>query len=280
MRESSETSLHYLPRLGYAARGIVYMIVGGFAVLAALGQGRETPDTHGALQKILQQPLGDVMLGVVAAGLIAFAVWRLAQSLLDADRHGTSGRALVIRAGLFVSAVVSGALAVFALSLLFSWGGDRGSPQDWTAWLMAQPSGRWMVGAVGLLVVGTGLAVAYKGYRADFAKRFDMDRSDLRWAVPISRLGLIARGVVFVITGGFLIFAAIRANADEAQGLGGVFEWVQAQPFGSWLFALVALGLFAFGVYSIIESVYRRIACSLSFAPTSHLTNAPANRTA
>lgn len=273
-----------LPRLGYAARGIVYLIVGGLAVAAALGRGGETTGTHGALEKILQQPLGGLLLAILAAGLVGFAIWRLAQSLLDADRHGTDAKALAIRAGLFVSAVLHGALALFAVRLIFAAGarssGDAPA-QDWTASLMAQPYGRWLVGAVGAAVIAAGIAQMAKGWTADFAKRFDMDARDLRWAVPVSRFGLIARGIVFAIIGGFLIVAALQADSAQVVGLKGALDALRAQPYGAWLLALVAAGLFAFGGYSLIESVYRRIACERAFPtgrPRSGMVRAAAPR--
>lgn len=266
--EASSGALELLSRIGYAARGVVYLIVGGLAVAAALGRGGETTDTHGALEKILQQPLGGLLLAILAAGLVGFAIWRLAQSLLDADRHGTDAKALAIRAGLFVSAVLHGALALFAVRLIFAAGarssGDAPA-QDWTASLMAQPYGRWLVGAVGAAVIAAGVAQMVKGWTADFAKRFDMDARDLRWAAPVSRFGLIARGIVFAIIGGFLIVAALQADSEQVVGLKGALDALRAQPYGAWLLALVAAGLFAFGAYNLIESVYRRIACERAF---------------
>ena len=78
-----------MARVGYTARGVVYMIVGGFAVLAAFGSGGETTGTRGALYSLLTQPFGYALLGAVALGLLCFSLWRLLQALLDADRLGT-----------------------------------------------------------------------------------------------------------------------------------------------------------------------------------------------
>ena len=265
MSDSSEGALRLLPRLGYAARGLVYLVIGGFAVLAAFGSEGRAPDERAALLKILQQPLGDVLLALVALGLIAFALWRLAQSLLDADRHGTSGKALLIRAGLFASAVFSAALAVSAIDLIFRLSPAKSGAKDWSAWVMAQPFGRPLLGLIGLAVIGAGLATAYKGVRADLEKRFDMDRQDLRWAMPVSRIGLVARGLVFVLGGGFAIAAAIEADPGQAKGLGDALRWLQGQPYGPWLLGSAGIGLLAFGAYGFIEAAYRRIGYSLAF---------------
>jgi uncharacterized membrane protein YidH (DUF202 family) len=241
---------------------VVYLIVGGLAVLAALGQGGQTTDTQGALTTLLTQPFGKILLAIVAVGLIGYALWRVVQALADVDHHGTDPKGLAIRGGVLVSAVTHTLLAVFALSLIFGWGssggGDSGA-RNWTAWLMQQPFGRWLVGLIGLVIVGAGIAHMIKGYRARFERFLQMDPATLDKVSPVCRFGLIARGVVFVIIGGFLIVAAVEFSSAEARGLQGALETLQQQPYGWILLGIVALGLVAFGVYSLIEAWYRRI---------------------
>jgi len=259
----SASSIIWLARSGYAARGVVYLIVGWLAVLAALGGGGRTTDSEGALITILQQPFGEIMLALVALGLIGYALWRLVQGLMDTDHHGTDAKGLAIRGGLLVSAVTHVLLAFFALSLIFGWGSGGGSgdgaTRDWTAWLLQQPFGRWLVALVGAAVIGAGLAHMIKGYRAKFERYLEMDADLLDKASPVCRFGLIARGVVFLIIGGFLLVAAWRFSSGEVVGLQGALQTLQQQPYGWILLAIVALGLFAFGVYSLIEARYRRI---------------------
>jgi hypothetical protein len=258
----TDRKLALLARSGYGARGVVYLIVGGLAVLAAFGQGGQTTDTRGALLTLLGQPFGKVLLALVAVGLIGYALWRLAQALADVDHHGTDGKGLAIRSGLLVSAVTHVLLAFFALSLIFGWGsggGGDGGTQNWTAWLLQQPFGRWLVGLIGLAVVGAGLAHMIKGYQAKFEQYLQMPAAALERVSPVCRFGLIARGVVFVIIGGFLIVAAVEFNSAEARGLQGALQTLQQQPYGWILLGVVALGLVAFGVYSLIEARYRRI---------------------
>ena len=149
---ATRNRLELFARLGYAARGAVSLIVGILAMLAAFGRGGEATGSKGALQQLFAQPLGEILLAAVALGLFGFAAWRALQSLLDADGLGTRPKALVVRAGQAVSAMVYIGLGMFALSLLLGWGHGGGdgeqSARDWTAWLLAQPFGRWLVGAV------------------------------------------------------------------------------------------------------------------------------------
>jgi hypothetical protein len=262
-RGASSGKIALIARSGYAARGVVYLIVGGLAVAAALGGGRAT-GAEGALTTILQQPFGQILLGIVALGLLGYAVWRTVQAVADTDHHGTDAKGVAIRGGLGVSAVTHTLLAIFALSLIFGWGssvggGDGNSTQDWTAWLLQQPFGRWLVGLIDVAVIGAGLAHMVKGYKAKFEKYLQMDRSSLEKASPVCRFGLIARGIVFLIIGGFFVVAAWRFSSGEVRGLKGALDVPQQQPYGWLLLAVVALGLFAFGLYSLVEARYRRI---------------------
>jgi hypothetical protein len=256
-------SYEWLARSGYAAEGCVYVIMGGLAVLAALGAGGRTTGAKGALLSLLSQPFGFALLGLVAFGLLCLSGWRIAQSILDADRLGNEGNALVRRIGYGVSGAVDAGLAFFAISVIFglkaAGGGDEQSARDWTAYLLGAPLGRWLVGAVGLGVLAAGVGIAIKGLRASFEKNLEVPGQIRRWVVPLGRWGFMARGLVFAIVGVFLIHAAVDANPREARGLGGALRALQAQPFGRLLFAITALGLFAFGIFQLVIAYYRRI---------------------
>lgn len=254
-----------LARLGYASRGVVYIIVGAFAVLAAWGGGGRTTDTKGALRSLMDEPFGAVLIGVLALGLVAFAAWRVVQGIADADHHGSDGKAMMIRGGFLVSAVTNLLLALFAASLALGWGsggsgsGGGGGTRTWIAKLMEQPFGVWLVAVVGLAVIGAGVAQIIKGVKVKFEKHFGADESTMRWLRPVCRFGLIARGVVFVIIGGFIGIAAWQSDPQEARGLAGALEALQSQPYGQVLLGIVALGLIAFGLYCFIAAIYRRI---------------------
>jgi hypothetical protein len=201
------------------------------------------------------------MLGLVAVGLLGFALWRLIQAALDPDRHGRSSKGLAIRLAHAVSAATHLALAgaALGLSLGHGAGSEDAAARDWTAAVLAQPFGRSLVVALGAAVAAAGIAMLRKGATASFERKLDLPQDLRRWAVPLSRFGLVARGVVFVMIGGFLALAAWRSDPSEARGLGGALAELQAQPYGWALLLVVALGLFAFGGYCLLEAVFRRI---------------------
>ena len=252
-----------LARLGYGARGVVYGLVGALALMAAVGSGGQTGGSRSALQALLSQPFGKVWLGLIALGLAGFCIWRILEAVTDADRQGADAKGWGIRGVHLISGFIYGSLALTALSLALGWGAGGGSEearaQDSTAWLMAQPFGRWLVGLVGLAVAGAGLSFAWKGWRGDVARHLALPADHRRWIISLGRLGFAARGVVFVIVGGFLILAAWRSNSAQAHGLGGALEALEQQPYGWLLLALTALGLFAFGVFGLVQARYRHI---------------------
>ena len=143
-----------LARTGYFARGMVYTIIGLFAVLAAIGSG-ENKDTKGALETLLGQPFGTVLIALLIIGLVSYAVWRLFQSVMDPDEHGTKPTGLAVRAGLLASAFTYTVLAFYALSLIaFSGSGGEGGGQS---------PAQYIAGFIGSRPVSLGLAAIFAG---------------------------------------------------------------------------------------------------------------------
>ncbi len=259
----NRTTFELAARLGYAARGVVYLIIGAFAVVAALSSGDRPTGKKGALQALLDEPFGEVLLGIVALGLLGFALWRVLQAFLDVDHYGREPKALVRRTAYAVSAAVYAALAFWAVKAAFGSGEQAGSgdqsARDWTAYLMAEPFGQWLVGAVGAIIVATGIAIGVRGWKGTFERRLGLSRAARRWVMPMGRFGFLARAVVFLLIGAFLILAAVHANSAEAKGLAGALAALQRQPYGWVLLGITALGLFAFGAFQFVMAAFRRI---------------------
>jgi hypothetical protein len=254
-------------RFGYAARGLVYFVIGLLAIEAAIGAGGKTTGSKGALQTIVVQPFGKFLLAIIAFGIVGYVLWRLVQAILDPEDSGqkTGAKQIAKRLGYAMSAFAYAGLAATAVKLIIgSGGGGNGnqSAQDWTARFLAQPFGRWMVGAAGIVVIGVGLSFLYKAYKTKFRHKLkwqQMSSRERTWTTRIGKFGLAARGVVFVIIGIFLTRAAVESNASEVKGLGESLSVLAQQAYGQWLLGIVALGLIAYSLYCMIQAKYRQI---------------------
>jgi hypothetical protein len=273
-RTANHPAIQLLGRVGYAAKGLVYIMIGGLAGLAALGSGGATTDRKGAIQAVYEQPFGEILLGLITFGLACYALWSFIQAIADTEGKGSDLKGLATRlfyAGVGVSYT---AFALAAFQLLMGAGNagknSDANAKDWTAELLKQPVGVLLVIVAALIVLGAACYQFYKAYKADFHKELElgkMGQTAKDWTVRLGRIGLAARGVVFGIIGLFLIIAALQHNPDQAKGLGGALQELAGQRYGQILLGLVAAGLMAYGVYSLAVARYRRM---VETAPTSH----------
>jgi uncharacterized membrane protein YidH (DUF202 family) len=253
-----------LARVGLAARGLVYLVVGTLAAQRAFGSGGETTDTRGAMHHIGRGAFGDVLLALAAAGLLGYAVWRFLQAIHDTEGKGNEPKGLAVRAVYVGKGLVHAALAVTPIRMLTQ-GHDNGSDgqmQSWTARLMAEDWGVWLVGALGAAIVGAGIYQVFKGIKRKFRKNLDgkvMSPTVRTWAERAGTFGYVARGVVFGIVGWFFIQAARNADPGQAQGLEQALDTLLQQSHGPLMLGVVALGLVAYGLYSFVEARYRAI---------------------
>ena len=118
-------TIERLARFGYGARGVVYCLVGGLALLAALGRGGRAGDSESAIRWVLAGPFGAVLVGLIAVGLLGFAIWRLVEGVTDADRRGTSLKGSIVRLAHLLSAGIYTGLAITAGSLALGLGHHR-----------------------------------------------------------------------------------------------------------------------------------------------------------
>ncbi len=250
-----------LSRVGFAAKGVVYLIVGGLAMQGAAGGGQK-----GALTEIASQPFGRVLLGIVALGLAAYAVWRFVSGAVDPhDDADDDAKGIGKRIGYVASGVVYAGLAVAATRIVLGSGGGGGGEgaQHWTGVLLEQPFGRVLVGLVALGVLAGAAYQLKQAVTADFREEFrlgDMSGTERTWATRAGRLGHAARAVVYALIAWFLTSAALANDENRAGGLGKALQTLQEQPWGSWLLIAAGLGLVCYGLYCFVLARYRSAA--------------------
>jgi Domain of Unknown Function (DUF1206) len=249
-----------LARLGYASIGIVYMLVGGFAVAAGLHRRGTTGSQKDAFALILRQPFGRVALTVVALGVIGYALWRYVSSVTDTEHRGSDPKGLAIRAGSFFRGIGYSFIAFEVIKMIKRGSGGSGGDQQarhWTGRVMDAPFGKWLVLLAGLSFITYGAYQLYAAWDSKLSKRLSLGRIDGRVrekVVAVSRFGIGARGVVLFIIGGSLVRAALRHSPGAARGTSGALAQLP-DP----MLVVAGFGLAAYGVYALVNARYRRI---------------------
>lgn len=252
-------------RAGFVTRSITYGVVGAIALALAVGAGGApaAPNQQGALALIAKAPLGRVGVAVAAIGLLAYALWKLAQAVFGHGPEGGGDSDAKDRIGNAAGGIVYLLFFVVALRILF---GDSSSgsnaPSKTASGVLGWPGGAVIVGIAGAVLIAISLYQIYDALRggfADDAKQHEMSAGERRAFMAIGRVGLIARAVVFGLVGYFLLRTAIDFNPHEAVGLDGALGRVHHEPFGPLLLGLAAAGLLVFAVYSLFEARYRRL---------------------
>lgn len=265
---SSDTAkwIEALARFGYAAKGIVYAIVGVLAIQVAFNWGGKLTGSTGAFETIANQPFGKIMLFLVAVGLLGYVLWRFVSAIFDPEHNEEGAKSILRRLSYAFSGLVYGGLAFGAFRIVFSSGSSSGSSDgsssEQTATLLSQPFGRWLVGLVAACTVAYGFYCVYCGVKIKFRKKLklaEMSQTEQTWAVRIGRFGLICKGIVSTIVGYFFAQAARSADASEAKSTAGALQTIQQQPFGAVLMGIVAFGMLAYGIHLMVQARYRRI---------------------
>lgn len=243
-----------LARAGYAASGIIHVVIGWIAAQIALGGGGDA-DQGGALGSLRSAPGGPLVLWLCVAGFAALALWHVLEAVVHADT-------LQDRVKEASQAGVYAVLAVTALS--FATGGGSDGEQrtdDVTTTLMGMPFGRVLVAVVGITVLAVGGYHVYKGLSEKFLEDLRTTGGGrtgrgVRWA---GKLGYAAKGLALLVVGLLFMAAAWQADPDQAGGLDAALKALAEQPFGTALLLVVAVGLVLYGVYSFARARYARM---------------------
>ena len=243
----------WLVRLGYAARGLTYFLLGYMALGTRIGEG----DSNTAVLEMLQDvPLGVPLLYLMALGLAAYVVFKLASAIGDVQNHGSESKGILKRVGDVASAAAYSVLAYAALQFAR---GDKHSADNGESQQTAGSVLDWGLGEIVIGLVGVGFLVgafmqAKGAVTGSFMHRVSPRAPDA--IEPVGRAGYAARAVVFAIIGWSLVQAAWFDSEAQVKGLGDAL--VTLRESGT-LYTLVAVGLMLFGVFSMAVSRYRII---------------------
>jgi uncharacterized protein DUF1206 len=261
-RAGNSDALENLARVGLIAYGVVHLLVAWLALQLAWGGGGGSADQSGAMATLAAQPFGKPLLWVLAVGLIALALWQLAEVLRYRTGLQGSGEARKKAVTKIVKSVAKALVYAFlaVTAIRFASGSGRsssGQQQQTVAGVFGWPGGRFLVGIVGLVLIGIGVNHVRKGVTKRFLKEIDTARAPAQQRRLIERLGQAgypAKGVALALVGGLVGWAAITFDPGKASGLDGALRTLLDAPFGKGLLTVVALGIAAFGIFSFFRA--------------------------
>jgi hypothetical protein len=237
-------------RVGMVAYGIVHLTIAWLGIQLAFGNHSGSASRNGALNQLAQQPFGRIVVWVVAIGMFLLVLWKLLEAFIDSTLE--DGAKKVLKPATNIGkAIVYGTLGVSAVHVAMG-SKSKSKTSDYTAKLMDQPFGRWLVGIVGLAIIGYGAYLAYRGWSEKFLEHLDpQGRSgDAGKAYKLfGKLGYIAKGIAIAVIGVLFGYAAIDHKAKKSGGLDQALHKVLHQPFGPVLLFVISVGIGCYGLF-------------------------------
>lgn len=250
-------------KVGLVAKGIVYVLLGIFAFMAAfhLG-GQSTNDTNkrGVFDFIQEQTGGQILLALLALGLASYTIWRFFQALKDTEHKGKNTKALAVRGRYLFSGLVYGSLTFLVIRMLFfsSESSDEIGNEGMARELLSQPAGYFLAGIVAMIFIGVGIYQVYYGLSEKYKKHVNkaVSSNGRNYMMAAGKIGYVARGIVWLIIGWLFVKAALEANAAKAGDTEDAFQLLANASYGSYLLGAVGLGLCCYGLFNFVRARY------------------------
>ncbi|MGV8983278.1 DUF1206 domain-containing protein [Clostridium sp.] len=266
--DTFNSTAEFMARVGFAARSLIFFVMGILALLLAFGSGGKTTDQQGAIAMIGKQPEGKVLLWLVLIGLICYASWGFIQVIVNPFNKENDTKGISARLGYLFGAISYSFLAIPTYALLTGGakpahtGKQAAQTQNYVAKILDMPLGQWLVVVVALIVISVGIFQVCKGFMPLFGRHLDLIKLNtyqLKWVKGFGRYGTISQGFVITLVGAFLVIAAYTSNSNEAKGFDSALMSLIHQPYGRWLIGIIALGLISLGLYALFIALFFRL---------------------
>jgi hypothetical protein len=252
------TVFRTLARVGYVVLGILHLLIGGIAISIATGGGGEA-DQGGAMQQIQRSPAGVVLLWIIVLGLVALAIWQIAEAVLERDPDAKKKWGHRIK---FLGTAAA-YVAIAGTALVYALGGQSqssDSSQSFSARLLAAPAGVALLVLVGLIVVAVGGAFVVRGITRAFTKHLELPTGAARKGIiAFGVVGYIAKGIAVGVAGILFVVAALTHDPETAGGLDAALRALAGLPFGVIILWTVGAGLVLYGLFCFARARYARM---------------------
>jgi hypothetical protein len=254
-------AIKMIARVGYAAKCVVYCILGVLTIYTAFSAARaDEVSKKSVFQEILSVPFGTLSLTAITIGLACYVTWRVVQGITNpGNLDMNEPKEVLMRIFYFFSAIAYGLATYVAMKVLMG-SSDNSQQQQVSDNILQETWGALLVGTISLAIIVFAFIQLKHAMKVDFMDKFvaSMSRRQRKLAEWSGRLGFACRGVIYLIVGGFFVNASITQNSEKAGGLAEALKTLIVQPFGPWLVAAVGIGLIGFGVFCGLEGRYRK----------------------
>jgi len=256
-------TLEVVARVGMVGFGVTHLVLAWIVAQIAFGKPPTDADQVGAFALLRQTPLGVLLLAVVAIGLTGVAAWQALEAAVGhhAERPSARLRERVISGG---RALGYGLFAYYAAKLVLdpTAPGAASEKQEAAGSLLGQPGGRWVVGVIGVAIVGLGVGLAVYGLTHHFERH--LRTSELSAAArhtlrTLGTVGYSAKAAAYTIAGVLVVTAASRHDPSASRGLDAALRTLGQSAWGDWLLLTIAAGIGAYGLFAVAQARYRRV---------------------
>ena len=261
---------------GFFTKGVVYILVGALTFMAAFGLGGDITSTSGVVAFLLELPLGEVLVGLVALGLLAYTLWRLVQVWLrpkkDGGKKPENWKEVLTRFRYFYSAIFYAVIAYsFAKPLLEKLsggnstaqaGGENEQEKAALGELLSHSYGTSLIWILALIVSAQAIWQFRLAYSGRYMKKIDSYpdlKHEYEFIKKSGKLGYVARGIVFGIISFFLIKVVLLHNAEVYKGTEGALQYLLSFSYGSLLLGATAAGLLGYGIFNMMVARHAQL---------------------
>lgn len=259
-----DSKVKKLARAGYVAKAVVYGLIGILTFLAAFNMGGQTAGQLQVIDFIEKQTFGNILLVLITLGLLSYSFWRFFQAFTDPENIGRDKKGKAKRVGFFISAVIYLGIAGYAVLQLTNAGASSGSGSGQSGMMsfLTGNAGVYIFTIIGIGLAATSFFQFKEAFSQEFLKKFDYksitEEKRRKTIKNMGYLGIIARGIIFVILAFFFIRAAVEHNTGEIKSTSDAFSFLHESPMGSWLMGIVAAGMVCYSIYVFMMAKYRK----------------------
>lgn len=259
----SSVAFRVLARSGFAANGLVHLLLGTIVIAVAFG-AEGNADQAGAFTAIARAPLGFAALWLLAIGLMALGLWHAAEAIL-ARAPGSDVKADARKWGLRVSewgqALIFATLGILSAAVaLGARPNGEEAAEEASRGILTAFGGSIVLGLVGLGIGIGGISFIVMGFLRSFHKKVDIPDGPFGKSITaLGVVGFIAKGIALVIVGVLLSVAAVTLDPQAAGGIDGAVQALLALAYGPWLAGAVGVGFVAYGVFCLFRARYARM---------------------